>query len=126
MRKHYTAEPRGRFFALGPRGVSSRISIESRDERARPRPHGPDARLLRHVTWGDVDEPDRLLKVWDLESGRTLATVEGHADSVLACVVTPDGRRVVSASADQTLKVWDFGSRRTLATLTGHIHWVLA
>jgi len=26
---------------------------------------------------------------------------------VSACAVTPDGRRVVSASRDKTLKVWD-------------------
>ena len=41
---------------------------------------------------------DRTLKIWDLDTGRALATVEGHADWVTACAVTPDGRRVVSAS----------------------------
>jgi hypothetical protein len=45
--------------------------------------------------------------VWDLESGRALATLEGHAHWVSACAVTPDGQRVVSASEDKTLKVWD-------------------
>jgi WD40 repeat protein len=51
---------------------------------------------------------DQTLKVWDLESGRALATLESHAYVVSACAVTPDGRRVVSASGDETLKVWDF------------------
>ncbi|HEX6020720.1 MAG TPA: hypothetical protein VFZ00_01910, partial [Solirubrobacter sp.] len=37
-----------------------------------------------------------------------------------ACAVTPDGRRVVSASEDRTLKVWDLASRRAEATLVGH------
>jgi hypothetical protein len=46
-----------------PRSVSSRISVERRDERARPRPHAPDAQLLRHGARGDVDEPDRLRAV---------------------------------------------------------------
>jgi len=36
-----------------------------------------------------------------------LATLEGHADWVRACAVTPDGQRVVSASLDHTLRVWD-------------------
>lgn len=47
------------------------------------------------------------MAVDNLERGRVKATLRGHADSVLACAVTPDGRRVVSASYDGTLKVWD-------------------
>jgi hypothetical protein len=35
---------------------------------------------------------------------------------VTACAVTPDGRRVVSASHDQTLKVWDLETRACLLT----------
>jgi WD40 repeat protein len=48
---------------------------------------------------------DATLKVWDLESGRALATLEDHTDEVSGCAVTPDGRCVVSASRDKTLKV---------------------
>ena len=40
---------------------------------------------------------DKTLKVWDLESGRELRTLEGHADWVKAVAVTPDGKRAVSA-----------------------------
>ena len=67
----------------------------------------------------------RLWK-WDLESGRALATLEGYADGVRACAVTPDGRRVVSASEDKTLKIWDLESGRTFATLEGHADGVRA
>jgi WD40 repeat protein len=59
---------------------------------------------------------DKMLKIWDFASGRILATLEGHAESVLACAVTPDGRRVISASDDKTLKVWDLESRACLLT----------
>jgi WD40 repeat protein len=58
--------------------------------------------------------------VWDLASGRAVATLEGHACGVTACAVTPDGRRVVSASEDKTLKVWNLESGRAVATLEGH------
>jgi WD40 repeat protein len=66
---------------------------------------------------------DWTLKLWDLATGRLLATFEGHADWVTACAVTPDGRCMVSASRDRTLKLWDLDSRQLLvisqATPTG-------
>ncbi len=47
-------------------------------------------------------------------------TLKGHGDWVNGCVVTPDGRHVVSASRDKTLKVWELETGREVATLTGH------
>jgi WD40 repeat protein len=35
-------------------------------------------------------------------------------------VVTPDGKRAVSASLDDPLKVWDLETGRALRTLEGH------
>ena len=60
------------------------------------------------------------LKVWDLETGRALHTLEGHSDGVYGVAVTPDGKRAVSASGDQTLKVWDLETGGALRTLEGH------
>ena len=58
------------------------------------------------------------LKVWELESGRALRTLQGHAASVNSVAVTPDGRLTVSASADQTVKVWELTSSEiTILTL---------
>jgi WD40 repeat protein len=59
-----------------------------------------------------------MLRVWDLETGRALRTLEGHADSVRGVAVTADGRRAASASGDHTLKVWDLASGMVLATFT--------
>ena len=78
----------------------------------------PDGR--RAVSASD----DKTLKVWDLESGRELRTLEGHSAWVNGVAVTPDGRRAVSASGDKTLKVWDLESGRELRTLEGHSAWV--
>ena len=69
---------------------------------------------------------DNTLKVWDLETGRVLRTLEGHSHFVYGVAVTPDGKRAVSASADKTLKVWDLETGRALRTLEGHYgpcHW---
>jgi WD40 repeat protein len=40
--------------------------------------------------------------------------------------VTPDGRHVVSASADHTLRVWELASGCAVATLQGHTDDVTA
>ncbi|HET7500440.1 MAG TPA: WD40 repeat domain-containing protein [Kofleriaceae bacterium] len=69
---------------------------------------------------------DKTLKVWELESGREVATLAGHTHYVSACTVTPDGRHVVSASYDQMLRVWELGNGREVATLAGHTHHVTA
>jgi WD40 repeat protein len=63
---------------------------------------------------------DNTLKVWDLDTGRALRTLEGHSSSVEGVAVTLDGKRAVSASWDRTLKVWDLETGRALRTLEGH------
>ncbi len=63
---------------------------------------------------------DFTLKIWDIQSGALLHTLEGHRDWVNVVTVTPDGKRAVSASRDKTLKVWDIQSGTLLHTLEGH------
>ena len=52
---------------------------------------------------------DHTLKVWDVESGRELRTLRGHAGAVHGVALSGDGRLAVSASDDNTLKVWGLG-----------------
>jgi WD40 repeat protein len=59
----------------------------------------------------------RVRSVAARQSPTLLRDLLGHSDVVMACAVTPDGRRVVSASNDRTLKAWDLESGRELATL---------
>jgi len=59
------------------------------------------------------------LKVWDLESGRELRTMEGLGEPVAGIAVTPDGKQVVAASPCG-IKVWDLESGRDLREWEGH------
>jgi uncharacterized CHY-type Zn-finger protein len=65
---------------------------------------------------------DQTLKVWDLETGKCLVTLEGHTKLIWiwAVAVTPDGKKVISGSDDTTLKLWDLETGECLATLKGH------
>jgi len=47
---------------------------------------------------------DRTLRVWDLESGQTIRSLEGHRRPVKAVAVTPDGRCAISGWHDGTLR----------------------
>jgi WD40 repeat protein len=60
---------------------------------------------------------DHTLKVWDLERGVELNTLESSGWSV---AISPDGQRAVSESDDGTLKVWDLERGVELNTLAGH------
>jgi hypothetical protein len=86
---------------------------------------------LRRSGWSADDLDEQLRGVDDAgflrvrhavtrESPALVRDLVGHASGVNACAVTPDGRRVVSASYDSTLKVWDLETGRPLATLEGH------
>jgi WD40 repeat protein len=59
-----------------------------------------------------------MLKLWDLQSGRELHTLAGHAGSVWAVAATSDGQRAVSASDDHTLKVWELETGTLIATFS--------
>ena len=61
---------------------------------------------------------DNTLRMWDLESGQTLQTLQGHTDWVLAAALTPDGRYAVSGSRDYTLRVWNLKDGKELLTFT--------
>jgi hypothetical protein len=80
----------------------------------------PDGR--RAVSGSD----DETLRAWDLETGQTLTTLQGHTNWVSAVAITPDDRRAVSGSWDKTLRVWDLETGQTLTTLQGHTDSVSA
>src|SRR5438132_5243274 len=84
--------------------------------------------MWRVTVWAVVVTPDGRravsasldLRLWDLESGQTIRTLEGHTGIVSAVAVTPDGCRAVSASGDRTLRLWDLSNGQALRTLEGH------
>ena len=53
---------------------------------------------------------DNTLKIWDVETGRALRTLEGHTAKIRSVALTGDGMRAVSGSFDKTLNVWDVKS----------------
>jgi WD40 repeat protein len=46
------------------------------------------------------------VKVWDVQTGRELLTLQGHPAQISSVAFSPDGKRLASA-ASGTVKVWD-------------------
>ncbi|KAI0340181.1 WD40 repeat-like protein [Trametopsis cervina] len=61
---------------------------------------------------------DNTIKMWDIESAKTVQTLFGHIEGVWA--VASDKLRMVSGSHDRTIKVWAREEGRCTATLVGH------
>jgi WD40 repeat protein len=59
-----------------------------------------------------------LLDAWSHH--REIATLIGHTDYLLKASFSPDGRRVVTASADSTARVWDLSGAAAPIVLRGH------
>ncbi len=74
----------------------------------------PDGQRLASASY------DKTIKLWDVQSGTSIATFTGHTDSVNDLAFTPDGQRLASASSDHTLKLWNVQSGQAIVTFNGH------
>src|SRR4029077_16451914 len=60
---------------------------------------------------------DNTLRLWDLATGGTMRTFEGHTSFVRAVAVLAEGCRALSGSWDNTLRLWDLATGQDLAHL---------
>jgi WD40 repeat protein/mono/diheme cytochrome c family protein len=61
---------------------------------------------------------DKSIRVWDVESGRTLSVLREHTDAVFAVAFSSDDAWVASGAGDRSVKVWDAQKGVRLYTLS--------
>ncbi len=78
--------------------------------------------------------PDSSIRVWELATGRQVATMPGHAKSICGVALSADGRLLASFRPEQpciryvhdpdpqdpTIRIWDVATGRELRRLEGH------
>ncbi|QEH37555.1 translocation protein TolB [Aquisphaera giovannonii] len=63
---------------------------------------------------------DRVVRVYEVESGKPLVQSEDHADWIFDVAFSPDGKQLATASRDKTAKVLQVATKESLATFPGH------
>ncbi len=63
---------------------------------------------------------DKLIRLWNTETGEQRFTFKGHTDSVSHFDFSPNGNALVSGSADGNVLLWDVIGSRTRINISGH------
>ncbi|GLC66648.1 hypothetical protein PLESTF_000456600 [Pleodorina starrii] len=63
---------------------------------------------------------EALVRLLDPRSGKKIAKLRGHQDTVRALLLNGDGTTLLSGASDGTIKLWDVGMQRCVQTYTLH------
>ncbi|MCP4108898.1 MAG: AAA family ATPase, partial [Desulfobacteraceae bacterium] len=85
----------------------------------------PDGKLLAAGA-GSIFKGDSTVRLWDVETGKTVTEFRGHSGSVRSISVRPDGRLLASGSYDTTVRQWDVENGKTVTEFPGHSGSVLS
>lgn len=62
----------------------------------------------------------KVVTIWNATTFELIHTLLGHTRNVNSVHFSPDGKLIVTASADNTTKIWNVATGATVQTLVGH------
>lgn len=72
---------------------------------------------LEHFVTGGSD---KLVTLWNTDSGQKLAEFSGHTNEVQCLAMSSDARLIASGSLDKSIRIWDVAGQREKHVLLGH------
>jgi WD40 repeat protein len=63
---------------------------------------------------------DTTARLWDIATGNSIATLQGHTGPIYVVAFSPDGTKALTGSWDHTACLWDVATGNLIATLQGH------
>ncbi len=86
----------------------------------------PDGKVLASAGGESLQYRPGSVRLWDVSSGKQLASLEGHKTNVWSIAFSPDGKRLISSGYDGTVFIWDIAAKKSVATLEKHKSWCRA
>ncbi|GLT68834.1 hypothetical protein SLA2020_410320 [Shorea laevis] len=63
---------------------------------------------------------DSTVKLWDVEQGKLLHSLNGHRDPVYSVAFSPNGEYLASGSLDRSMHIWSLKEGKIVKTYTGN------
>ncbi|MBA0685614.1 hypothetical protein Goari_013267, partial [Gossypium aridum] len=63
---------------------------------------------------------DSTVKLWDVELGKLLYSLNGHKDPVYSVAFSPNGEYLASGSLDKSMHIWSLKDGKIVKTYTGN------
>ena len=60
------------------------------------------------------------IKLWDVQRGKLLKTIQGYSRLIGANAISPDGKMLMQGDANGMIRVWDLANKRYLSSFQGH------
>jgi len=76
--------------------------------------------------WFATGSADRVIKIWDIASGKLKLSLTGHISTVRGLVVSPRQPYLFSCGEDKQVKCWDLEYNKVIRHYHGHLSAVYA
>jgi WD40 repeat protein len=91
-----------------PEGFTLRRTLKNHTERITRFAWSPDGQRLA------TPSVDETIRIWDVNTGKTVQKFEGHEKLVTGVTWSPDGKSIATSSDDFTVRIWDVDSGQQL------------